>query len=381
MERSEVALLFALLRTAVFGGTLTTEERAAYSPERISRLVPLAEAHDVVHLLALGLKRAGFAESRELEGEIFRAVLRCETQSHALDTISAALEEAHIAFVPLKGAILRRHYPEPWMRTSCDIDVLVHEEELSAAIEQLEARGYRCEGRNYHDVDLYAPSGVHVELHFSIRENTPSLDGVLDDAWRYAAPVTEGGARCEFSGEFFVFHLYAHMAYHFLGGGCGLRSLLDILVLEREMGLSRADAAELLERAGISRFASELSALAARCFDPAEHEFFSDAVLQYILSGGAYGSGENHIAVCKSERDSTALYAIKRLFLPYRSMTRLYPVLEKAPVLLPFCYVARWVGAVVGGKREKIASELSCVRAMPTAKVDEVRSLRARLGL
>ena len=41
-----------------------------------------------------------------------------------------ALEKAQIPFVPLKGSVIRKYYPEAWMRTSSDIDVLVHKEDV-----------------------------------------------------------------------------------------------------------------------------------------------------------------------------------------------------------------------------------------------------------
>ncbi|MBO4954226.1 MAG: nucleotidyltransferase family protein, partial [Clostridia bacterium] len=35
-----------------------------------------------------------------------------------------------IDFMPLKGAVIRQYYPEPWMRTSCDIDIHVKKDRL-----------------------------------------------------------------------------------------------------------------------------------------------------------------------------------------------------------------------------------------------------------
>lgn len=122
------------------------------------------------------------------------------------------------------------------MRTSCDIDILIYEEDLEVAINSLETKGYRCGERNYHDVSLYSPSKIHLELHFNIQENMDNLDAVLKDAWEYAVPTNT--SQYAFSKEFFAFHIFAHMAYHFVSGGCGIRSLLDIWVLKHKMGIS-----------------------------------------------------------------------------------------------------------------------------------------------
>ena len=38
---------------------------------------------------------------------------------------SFKIKKVQIPFLPLKGSVIRQYYPEPWMRTSCDIDILV----------------------------------------------------------------------------------------------------------------------------------------------------------------------------------------------------------------------------------------------------------------
>lgn len=57
--------------------------------------------------------------------------------NHEYNRICDALESVEISFLPLKGSVLRQYYPEPWMRTSCDIDILVHENDLEKTTEYL----------------------------------------------------------------------------------------------------------------------------------------------------------------------------------------------------------------------------------------------------
>ena len=59
------------------------------------------------------------------------------------------------------------------------------------------------------------------------------------------------------------------------------------------------------------------------------NDAFSDMVLKYIFCGGVYGSAENHIAVDKFRHQNCVAYALKRLFLPYKSMVISYPFLKK----------------------------------------------------
>ena len=206
--------------------------------------------------------------------------------------------------------------------------------------------------------------------------NRSELDAVLKDAWEYAQ--AEQGSRYGFRKDFFVFHMYAHMAYHFLSGGCGIRSLLDIWIMEHRMDAAYPCAEKLLKKAGIYRFAVEMSRIANRCFT--QHDS-SDPVMAYIWRGGVYGSRKNRISVQKKRLGSSRAYIWKRLLLPYRAMTIRYPVLKRVPVLLPFCWVHRWVRAILRGKAGDFASELACTGRISDKDVQEVTEICMRLGL
>ena len=100
------------------------------------------------------------------------AVYRYEKINYELGRLRKVLNEAKIPFIPLKGSVLRRYYPEPWMRTSCDIDVLVHEEAVDQAAQIIvDKLGYAYEKKQYHDISLMSDGGVHLELHHTIKEN------------------------------------------------------------------------------------------------------------------------------------------------------------------------------------------------------------------
>ena len=144
----------------------------------------------------------------------------------ALDSIRDCFEKNCIDFVLLKGSVLRNLYPEQWMRTSCDIDVLVREEDLDNAVSALQKEtDFKYAKRLYHDVSLIIPN-VHLELHFSIKENMDNIDKLLCKAWEYAIKQ-EGSMQYCFSPEYQIFHVVAHMSYHFVHGGLGIRPYID----------------------------------------------------------------------------------------------------------------------------------------------------------
>ena len=173
MDTETSKVMFALLRSAVCGDPLTDGEKALFHADMLPRIVRTAQRHDVAHLLALGLKRNRLPDGSggQLDAELFRAVYRHEQMNYELTRLCGELEKAEIPFIPLKGSVLCRYYPEPWMRTSCDIDILVHGEDLERAVSALEEHlAYRREGKSPHDVSMFTRDGRHTELHYSLAE-------------------------------------------------------------------------------------------------------------------------------------------------------------------------------------------------------------------
>lgn len=384
MERTSVRDLFiAILRSELTETELDPLIQQQITPEIVRSLYILSKRHDLAHIISSALYKYNLHIGSELlakfDKEEMVAIYRNEQIKYAYTQICEILEEAKIPYVPLKGAVLRAYYPEDYMRTSCDIDILIQEQNLKPAVDILIRNNYTCEKRNYHDVSLFSPEQVHLELHFSIKENMPKLDTVLKNAWNYASLVK--GSCYKFSNEFFAYHMIAHVSYHFLAGGCGIRSLMDIWVMTHKMGITYSSAKELLEKGGIYQFAIKISNLSEICFSGKSSDEFSDMLLDYIFCGGVYGSLENKVAVKKTEIKRGIGYVVNRLFLPYNAMKNIFPVLKKFPVLLPFCWGIRFFKMVFGGKIKKSVLELQVVNSMKAGQIETIQMMKEQLGL
>lgn len=313
--------------------------------ETAAELYRLSAAHDMAHLTGSALLRRGLLPAGRIrdafEKQVMLAVYRCETQRGELTRLRDALHAAGVPFLPLKGAVLRTLYPEPWMRTSCDIDILVPEEQADSAARLLsEQLDYAYEFKNYHDISMKAPSGVHLELHFSIRENTKSIDPLLSDCWSYAF----ASANCEyrFSNEYFFFHHLAHASYHFLHGGCGVRPFLDLWLLEHRVSFDAAVRDALLAQAGLTAFAAQARHLSEVWFGGAAHNDVTRDMERYLLTGGVYGSAENLMNMQQLRQGGRARYVLSRVWMPYASLCCKYPSLEGRPALTPLYQLRRW---------------------------------------
>lgn len=376
-------IFIKILRSELTETELDDSVKEQLTPDVISALYSLSSRHDLAHIVFNSLHKCGLRNDDEsylkFNQKAIMSVCRNEQMKYAYNQICDIFNKESIPYIPLKGLVIRPYYPQESMRTSCDIDILVKEENLESAIDSLVQKGFRCGERHYHDVSLFSPANIHLELHFNIQETIEKLDVVLKDAWQHTK-LTDG-SRYEFTDEFFVFHMFAHMSYHFLGGGCGIKSLMDIWVMEHKMGVTYECARELLEKAGIYRFAAEISKLAEICFSDKPKDGFSDTILSYIFSGGIYGTSQNKIAVKKSKNKSTIIYSLQRLFMPYKSMVITYPILKKLPILLPFCWVARFFKMLFKGKSKSALGEIKTANNVTNDQISVIVQMREHLGL
>ena len=246
--------LTELIKSAVLDEPMSRE--LELTDEQISELYRLSKFHDIASIVGSSLIDGGFVKSTDLrdkfQKEIMLSIYREKQISYELSRISMALREAKIDFIPLKGSVIRPLYSKPWLRTSCDIDVLVRESWLDTAVAILtEKLGYTTDGkRAFHDVSLYSPSGVHLELHFNIKEVNVKMDPILDKVWEHSAPISDGDAEYRQSIEFLIFHIIAHTAHHFSTGGCGIRPFVDLWLLTR-CDYDKAAVSRLCAEAGV----------------------------------------------------------------------------------------------------------------------------------
>lgn len=343
-------LLFACVRYAVCGLEMRDEEKKAAEPQALQALYELSARHDMAHIAGSALQKNGLLPDGAL-GQMFRhqkdlAVYRYLQQSAALEEICAALEEAGIAHVPLKGSVIRDYYPEPWMRTSCDIDILVHEEDIQRAIKLLaECLNYKIAyDPDFHDASLYSPAGVHLELHFHIREGAHALDSVLMQVWEYAQSTKGHVFRHELAAEFSIFYHLAHMSYHFTHGGCGLRFFLDCYLLKNILPYSQEKLSDLLGQGGIAKFAGMVFSYSETWFSPYDSEVSASDpfIYDYVINSGIYGTRENSICAQQAHGKSAAQNILRRIWVPYETLQGYYGVRSGKKFLIPFYQAKRW---------------------------------------
>jgi hypothetical protein len=101
----------------------------------------------------------------------------------------------------------------------------------------------------------------------------------------------------------------------------------------------------------------------------------------YVLKGGVYGTMTNRVALQQQRKGGKFKYFMGRIFLPYRQLKYVYPVLEKYPFLYPFCIVARCFRLLKKDKAKKSLAELNVGANTSEETKKEMQALLTSLGL
>lgn len=381
MPMTTEQVLFHLLRYEICGTSSLSEGDFSFDPVALYRL---SKHHDVAHLVADALSKLSLMPEDEQIRSAFEkaqmmAVYREIQLTTATQRIREALCRAQIPFVPLKGAIIRSFYPEPWMRTSCDIDILIHEDDLDKAEMGLTEIGFTTNGkRDYHDVSFY-DGDVHLELHFSIQENMEQIDGLLSNVWNHTELFDDMEYRE--TPEFYLFHHIAHMCYHFVAGGCGIKPFLDLWILRKNGYCTEENVFPLLQKCGLIPFYSAVNDLTDVWLEGKEHTELTEQMETYVLSGGVYGNSENGNAAGAAQKKGRFRYLWSVAFPPYRTMRLIYPSLRKLRFLLPLCYFHRFFSKLFGQDRKRVRMRWKGVINQDPNKIQSTEALLQAVGL
>lgn len=380
-------MMFAMLRSVICGVETAEEVKNACTPELLQKTYALAKKHDLGHLVGQAAADWKLPESETVE-QCKQAAMKALYRYVRLDgqfvAVCSTLEAAQIPFIPLKGSVLRAHYPQPWMRTSCDMDILVHETDLDQAVACLKEKlKYQYQGRSPHDVSLFSPGGVHLELHYSTIEDFVSkkAEQILSGIWEAATPVAGWQYHLEIPDSLFYYYHIAHMAKHIEHGGCGVRPFLDIWVLKYREEHDPQARHMLLENGGLRTFANAVEQLSEIWFSGAQYDPLSLHLETYIFEGGVYGNEKNRIALNQSKRGGKLQYALSRIFLPYDIMKHYYPVLQKHKWLLAWYHVKRWCKLLFRGGVSRSVQELQTNAQISYETEMTLEKLITHLGL
>lgn len=387
MDRS-ADILMDMIRYAVFDPDASSMTSEPISDAMLTELYMLAKRHSMTGLVGHALEARNLLKDSPVcalfRKAMFNEIYYYEKLNFTYELLCEELERAQIDFLPLKGAVLRQYYPQPWMRTSCDIDILVHKKDISRAEAVLtSALGFEKSGTTTHDISFYSTDAIHVELHYDLveRRRAGKARQVLARIWEHAAPVQDGSYRHKLDDAMFYFYHIAHMAKHFELAGCGIRMFLDLCLLMEPMQNSRSQIDVLLEKSGLLTFDKEACELCKVWFLGQKPTDNSSKLTKFILDSGTFGTRENLYITGKRRHGGTAGYLLSRVFIPYKLLKNQYPILEKWPILAPICAVHRVYLLLFGRKRTRLQEYFRATNSDAATNAENIADVLDIVGL
>ena len=275
------------------------------------------------------------------------AVRHFMLQKQEAQNVFDALEEAKIAYLPLKGCILSKYY-EFGLREMSDVDILFDKTRQEDSRDIMVKLGYEITefGEDYHDA-YFKPPMYNVELHRYLfaPEKYPAYIEYYSDIFERSQK--RKGREYEYvldTDEFYIF-VMTHAVKHFDGPGTGLRSLADLYIYEKREELDEDRLRDAFERLGTTKSASLLRRLANTVFDeendldalPLSEEEFKK--LDFIIESGTHGSDDHRLD--KKIKEVEESDDVRKAKLKYvRGRMKLTP--RQIEITYPFFYKHKW---------------------------------------
>lgn len=351
-----------------------------------------AKKQNVVALLYSGIINSNVKLSPELNDKFFAssaaAVAFFERQQRGLLKLYESFDQNGIDYLPLKGAAIRSIYPQEEFRAMSDIDVLVRAEQYEKIASVMRELGYD-EKEEWYSVFSWRKNLLHVELHqCPIPTDVEDYHAYYSDGWHLAKKVKGESHRHKMSDEDCLIYVFVHFAKHYRIAGIGIRQLLDIYVLlgccpDMDMDYIRKE----LEKLNLVEFFDNVVKTIKVWFEDRQADETTDLITNKLIASGAFGTIEayNQSTSVKAKKKGEVKHTrtnhfFKALFLPYKSMCALFPVLKRVPILLPVMWLWRIIYTVVC-RRERLSSRLGEVKSLAPDNLTRYENELTAVGL
>lgn len=362
-------------------------------------LSDLAQIHSVTGILGYMNMRYHLCPDERVSGDLRRramnTMLKYTQRGEAADRFSEMLRRAGIEHIRMKGAVLRRYYPVPELRTYGDIDLVIHPRDREKSHRLLLEAGFTPKV-DWGPVYSYLRGLECYEIHTDIMETNVSdkadYRGYFAGMWQHTHRCGDGNL--EFTPEYHFLYLLTHVAKHIRGAGAGARMYLDLAAVVQGQGAEmnwnwirgELEELKLLDFAAVALTAVEqwFGVKRPMALPPVKREVLERFRI-FTMEAGVYGhhQREQGINALKHQgnADNGSRLAVlgKRLFPPAEALEERYTYLQDKPWLLP----AAWVHRVVK-TRDKLGQhthEAKVILSADEAQVAWLQQISREIGL
>ena len=233
-----------------------------------------------------------------------------------------------IKVMPLKGYFIKEYYMQPEFRYVSDLDIIT--DDLNKTTDLLLENGYEIVKDDIHHTALIK-NGFVTEVHKSLFVG--KLKKYFLNPFENAFELSNNIYRME--DNYFYAYVIAHFAYHFSASGAGIRSIIDVYYLNKNLNISDKS---LISDCSLSQFEQEILSFALNLFEGREYD---DTIAEILYLSHTSGLYENRAAIDSSRHGKSRL--IKKVFPSMDYLSTAYPIERKSQ--LPYFWAKRLIDA------------------------------------
>ncbi len=319
-------------------------------PENLSfdNVFAIAKEHSVANMAYYSIERLEEKPSPELLRQWAevrdKAIIKDIVQQTESEKLKSRFAAENIRHMPLKGAILKKLYPQSDFRSMGDFDMLVDVDSKTIPREIMKSEGYTLTKHDHPDCDEYTKKPVmYTEIHYALFGSCHEYAPLFADVWSLTEKT--GDFCVDFTPFYFLAYIISHAMKHYGNGGTGIRSFMDIEVYRRSHDIDMEEIYVFFGKIGKREACEDMVKLSEIWFRNGEYTDKYRKMAEYIILGGTYGSIANHVAA-NAKKQGKFRYIIRNIFPSVSTLANQFPVLLKAPLLYPFCWLIRAVRAV-----------------------------------
>ncbi len=337
------------------------------------QLFKFSKAHSVANLVGYALKKLDMLPQEYAAPflkELKLSMAREATQELETLEIASALEQRKIAYMLLKGSVMKNLYPLPYLRSMCDVDIqydTAHRDELDGIMLELGYERAETSGTGDVNISYFKRPFMYVEFHGVLMDTDyPLYNSYFGNGFERTV-AGEGVERKYTDEDFFVF-MAAHLAKHYFLGGSGLRSLADIwLYLRKKPQLDMEYIFAELQKIKLDEFIKIMLDVNSVLFEGKSPSTRQESIISYVFGSGTYGTVQNSSADA-IKNQSKASYLKERLFPSRDFMAINYPLVKKLAFLLPFFWIVRLISVFL--KKGYKGSDVDLAMNVSSSQID-----------
>lgn len=342
-----------LLTCALVGYTIGGKAPEVPADVDLKSVLSFSKRHGVSVLVSYALHKLEFPLGEyvaEFEKEESGALFRDTAMDIGTQEIVDKLHEAGVTYMLLKGSVMKALYPEPYLRSMCDIDIQYDTSKIDSVRSLMTELGYQMydqSGTGGVNICYKRHPVMTVEMHGVLMDrDVPLYNSYFGTDFERTIPVDDYERR--FSDEDFFVFMIAHLAKHYFSGGTGIRSLADVRVyLDKKPDIDMEYIRSELKKLDLDVFLQHILKLCDFLFGDYDGDELTRTMAEYVFNSNTYGTIENSLT-SQVGKDKNS-FVLRRLFPPLAFMSIRYPVLKKLQFLLPLFWIVRLIASLFSG--------------------------------